>query len=81
LLHDGQFLDNERATADAYGHSTVGAAVDFAIRCGARRLALTHHAPDRSDDDLDKLAANLAGSGGATLTIELAHQGDTLLLR
>jgi phosphoribosyl 1,2-cyclic phosphodiesterase len=81
LLHDGQFLDNERATADAYGHSTVGAAVDFAMRSGARRLVMTHHAPNRSDADLDNLAADLAGSGGATMTIELAHQGDTLLLR
>jgi phosphoribosyl 1,2-cyclic phosphodiesterase len=81
LLHDGQFLDNERATADAYGHSTVGAAVDFASRCGARRLVLTHHAPNRSDADLDKLATHLADNGGATMTIELAHQGDMLRLR
>jgi ribonuclease BN (tRNA processing enzyme) len=80
LLHDGQFLDHERATADAYGHSTVGAAVDFAVRCGARRLVLTHHAPDRTDDDLDKLAANQSGSGASRLAVELARQGDTLLL-
>ncbi|GII31598.1 MBL fold metallo-hydrolase [Planotetraspora mira] len=69
LLHDGQYLSAEQATADAYGHATVGDAVAFAQRCGARRLVLTHHAPGRTDEDLDAL--------GAT-GIELARQGDVI---
>ncbi|MEU7692625.1 MBL fold metallo-hydrolase [Microbispora hainanensis] len=68
LLHDGQFLPGEQATADAYGHSTVADAVAFAARCGARRLVLTHHAPARTDDALDVLAKE----------VEVARQGDVL---
>ncbi|GAA4570940.1 MBL fold metallo-hydrolase [Planotetraspora kaengkrachanensis] len=69
LLHDGQFLSAEQETADAYGHATIGDAVAFARRCGARRLVLTHHAPGRTDDALDVVAATGA---------ELARQGDVL---
>ena len=63
LLHDGQYLESERATARAYGHATVDDAIQFAQRCGARRLVLTHHAPGRTDD---------------ALSVELARQGDVL---
>ncbi|GII59645.1 MBL fold metallo-hydrolase [Planotetraspora thailandica] len=69
LLHDGQFLAGEQAQADAYGHATVADAVAFARRCDARRLVLTHHAPGRTDDDLDAL--------GAT-GVELARQGQII---
>jgi ribonuclease BN (tRNA processing enzyme) len=57
LLHDGQFRDGEERTARAYGHSTVQDAVRLADRCGVGRLVLTHHAPDRTDAELDALAA------------------------
>jgi ribonuclease BN (tRNA processing enzyme) len=74
LLHDGQFLDDERGIADAYGHSTIADALQFAERCRARRLVLTHHAPARTDDELDALAKELTGS------VELASQGAVLTL-
>nr|BFE82057.1 hypothetical protein GCM10020093_046580 [Planobispora longispora] len=72
LLHDGQFLACEQDVADRYGHATVPDAVAFAARCGARRLVLTHHAPGRTDDELDALAKELAG------VAEVARQGDVL---
>jgi phosphoribosyl 1,2-cyclic phosphodiesterase len=70
LLHDGQFLDSERVVADAYGHATVTGALDFASRCGASRLMLTHHAPGRTDTALDALAADLS--------VEPAREGTVL---
>jgi phosphoribosyl 1,2-cyclic phosphodiesterase len=70
LLHDGQFLPDERGIADAYGHATVDDALDFAARCGARRLVLTHHAPGRTDAALDALAQEL--------DVELAREGAVL---
>ena len=48
LVHDAQFLEHERAVADLYGHATVDDALELAARCGARRLALFHHAPARA---------------------------------
>jgi ribonuclease BN (tRNA processing enzyme) len=71
LLHDGQFLPAEQAMADAYGHATVADALAFAGRCGAGRLILTHHAPGRTDDELDLLAKELG-------PVEIARQGDVV---
>jgi phosphoribosyl 1,2-cyclic phosphodiesterase len=72
LLHDGQFLPAERRLADAYGHATVEDAMEFAARCRARRLVLTHHAPNRTDDELDAIAKEYG--------VELARQGHVVAL-
>lgn len=76
LLHDAQFLEPEREMAHAYGHATVDEAIEVARRCGARRLVLTHHAPGRTDDELDKIAAEVADRGAPS--VEVARQGDVL---
>jgi phosphoribosyl 1,2-cyclic phosphodiesterase len=76
LLHDGQFLATERRTAAAYGHSVVDDVVRLAADTGVRRLVLTHHAPDRTDDQLDELAAALAG---APVPVSLAAEGIELV--
>lgn len=76
LLHDAQFLAPERSTAHAYGHSTMDEAIRFSQRCGARRLLLTHHAPNRTDDDLDTIAAEVAGRDAPT--VEVARQESIL---
>lgn len=65
LVHDAQFLEPERAVADLFGHATVGDAIDLAVLCGARRLALFHHAPARSDDEVDAIAAWAIETGAA----------------
>jgi phosphoribosyl 1,2-cyclic phosphodiesterase len=56
LLHDGQFRGAEQEAAHAYGHATIEAVVDFADRCDVGRLVFTHHAPDRTDAELDAFA-------------------------
>jgi phosphoribosyl 1,2-cyclic phosphodiesterase len=78
LLHDGQFLPSERDTAIAFGHSVVDDAVALAARAGVGRLVLTHHAPDRTDDELDALADHLAG---APLPVSLAAEGAAIPVR
>jgi ribonuclease BN (tRNA processing enzyme) len=77
LLHDGQFLDREHDRARDYGHATIGAAVDLADRCGVGRLVLTHHAPARTDDELDALAAALPRTPQGR-PVSFARQGDVL---
>ncbi|GIH25611.1 MBL fold metallo-hydrolase [Acrocarpospora phusangensis] len=71
LIHDGQFRPEEQALADAYGHATITDALDFAARCGVRRLLLTHHAPGRTDDQLDAMAKEWPD-------VEFARQGETV---
>jgi phosphoribosyl 1,2-cyclic phosphodiesterase len=81
LLHDGQFLAGERSLADGYGHATVPDALAFAARCGARRLVLTHHAPTRTDDQLDVLRQELSVMRCGGSRVELARQGHILDVR
>jgi phosphoribosyl 1,2-cyclic phosphodiesterase len=82
LVHDCQFSEAEYPSRVGWGHSSVGQAVEFAQRAGARQLVLFHHDPDRSDDGVDGIveraaelwdgtsgSAPVAASEGMTLEI------------
>jgi phosphoribosyl 1,2-cyclic phosphodiesterase len=56
LIHDAQFVAEERTVAVAYGHATVEAAVDLARHAQVRRLVLFHHGPDRTDRQVAAIA-------------------------
>jgi len=71
LIHDGQYLDTERATADAFGHATVSDAISIADQIGAAKLVLTHHSPFRHDEALDELSRVV----GASFPVVVAHEG------
>jgi ribonuclease BN (tRNA processing enzyme) len=77
LVHDAQFLDGERPVGNDYGHATVQEAVGLAVECGAGALVLFHHAPSRTDDALDEIAA-WASTAAPELRILLAREGDVL---
>ncbi len=69
LVHGAQFTAAERERAADFGHATVEYAVALAREAGARQLMLFHHAPDRTDDQVDQveaLARSLAGSAVPT---------------
>lgn len=53
LVHDAQYTTAEWERRSGWGHSTVDYAVLVARQAGARRLALFHHDPARTDDDID----------------------------
>jgi len=57
LIHDAQFVVGEEAVAADYGHSLVDDAVRLAAEGGVRRLWLFHHGPDRTDEQLARIAA------------------------
>ena len=59
LIHDGQLLPSEIAEAD-FGHAAVDYAVGLAHAVAAKKLLLFHHKPDRTDEQLDRLAARFA---------------------
>jgi phosphoribosyl 1,2-cyclic phosphodiesterase len=74
LIHDGQFLDGERAVADDYGHATVSDALDFAERIEAGTLVLFHHGPHRHDDALD----HIMDDHSAHIPVLVAYEGMSL---
>jgi phosphoribosyl 1,2-cyclic phosphodiesterase len=60
LLHDAQFLAAQFPGVTYLGHSAIEYAIGLATRAGAKSLMLFHHAPDRTDDELDAIVAKFA---------------------
>ena len=60
LIHDSQYTAEEFERKATWGHCTVDYAVWLAGHAGAKRLALFHHDPTRTDDQVDELAARAA---------------------
>ncbi len=62
LIHDGQFVPEEREMHRNWGHSTYQEALELARVAGCKRLAIFHHDPSRTDDELDAIGAELRSS-------------------
>jgi phosphoribosyl 1,2-cyclic phosphodiesterase len=59
LVHDAMFTDDEYRRYAGWGHSTFRDAVRIAEDAGVRRLLLFHHAPERTDAELDGIVDSL----------------------
>ena len=77
LLHDSQYTAAELPSRAGYGHSAAEYAVALAERGGVARLALYHHDPLRSDDEVDALVRRLSRSD---VRVEAAIEGATIEL-
>ena len=77
LFHGAPFFETERETADFFGHATVEDAIDLAVEAGATRLVLVHHAPHRTDVDIEKLTGRL---GDAPMPVVVGREGDVLAI-
>jgi phosphoribosyl 1,2-cyclic phosphodiesterase len=77
LVHDAQLLVEELPAEADFGHAAADYAVALAERAGARSVALFHHRLDRTDSQLDELAARLGGDGSG---VSVASEGLTLHL-
>jgi phosphoribosyl 1,2-cyclic phosphodiesterase len=76
VIHDAQLLPSELGAEAWMGHSCGEYAVGLARRAGARSALLFHHKPNRTDAELDAIAAGLSGEPTAKLSV----QGTTLHL-
>jgi phosphoribosyl 1,2-cyclic phosphodiesterase len=75
VVHDALWLAEELGEVEPYGHAAAEYAVGLAARAGAARAVLFHHRPDRTDDELDKLAARF---DRAPVPVTVAVDGRTL---
>ncbi len=57
LIHDSQYTPAEFEKRYYFGHCTQDFAVGVAMKSRAKRLALFHHDPVRTDDELDAVSA------------------------
>lgn len=76
VIHDAMFSDEEYQRRRGWGHSSVATAIAVAERAGARRLALFHHNPDATDDDLDTMISRAR----TTTTVPLFGAAEGALL-
>ncbi len=58
FLYDASFTDAEMETYRGYGHSSWQQAVLLAKQANAKSVGLIHHAPFRTDDELDVIEAD-----------------------
>ena len=59
LIWDGMFTEKELADKIGWGHSSVEQAIDFNSIANCKKIIITHHAPYRSDKELDQIAIEL----------------------
>lgn len=64
LVHDTQYVQTEYEPSKVgWGHSSIEHAVAMANRVGVKSLALFHHEPVRTDQQMDELARDFCAPG------------------
>ena len=59
LVWDGMFTEAELGAKKGWGHSSIEQGLKFYEDAGLLKMAICHHAPQRSDDQLDEIGAEL----------------------
>jgi phosphoribosyl 1,2-cyclic phosphodiesterase len=82
LIHDSQHTPSEFARKRHWGHCTIEYAVHVAREAGARQLALFHHDPAHSDDEVDALLLGAREVAARTTGVSVfaASEGQVLSL-
>jgi CheY-like chemotaxis protein len=82
VIHDATYTLEEYPDKLSWGHTPAEWAVDFAVAARARRLALFHHEPLRTDVALDAVLARCRQRlpAGATTEVFAAAEGQALLV-
>jgi phosphoribosyl 1,2-cyclic phosphodiesterase len=75
LIHDAFLLPEEVPALASFGHAAADYAIGLGRRAGARRVLLAHHRPDRTDRELDQLAARVAAPD-----VAVAAEGEIIQL-
>jgi ribonuclease BN (tRNA processing enzyme) len=81
LIADSQYTDEEYASKIGWGHSPISYTIDLALSSQVSTLALFHHDPAHTDDQLAKLemkAKELASQRRSKCQIVLAREGQSL---
>jgi len=81
LIYDTQFTPEEYRSRPHWGHSTPNDAIEIGLEAQVARLCLYHHAPERTDDELDAIGERYrADLAGKSMQLLVAHEGLTLTL-
>lgn len=83
LVHDAMFTDEEHEARKGHGHSSISEVIDLADEVHAGEVALFHHAPTRSDDELDDLVERARDdllADGRSFGLRAAREGEEIRL-
>jgi phosphoribosyl 1,2-cyclic phosphodiesterase len=72
LVHDAQFLAAQFPAVTYLGHAAIEYAIGLGVAAHAKSVLLFHHAPDRTDNELDAISAQFAD---APLPVTVAVEG------
>jgi phosphoribosyl 1,2-cyclic phosphodiesterase len=75
LITDAQHLAAQFPGVAFLGHASVEYDVALAQEAGVRRLVLFHHAPTRTDDEIDVIVARAQALAGPSLEVIGAREG------
>ena len=78
VIYDTMFTPEDYQRIPHYGHSRPTDAVAVCQEAGARQLALFHHAPERSDAEIDTILAStrrLVTANAPDLDVVAAYEG------
>lgn len=83
LFHDAMFTREEYPHREGWGHSTFDQTLELAENAGVKKLFFFHHAPERSDAELnvilDRLRKDVLGRG-VDLEVQAAFEGKQVLI-
>jgi phosphoribosyl 1,2-cyclic phosphodiesterase len=76
VVYDTMFTADDYRQTPHFGHSRPSDAIDICREAGARTLALYHHAPERSDAEVDVMLLEARGrADGKGLRVIAAYEG------
>lgn len=81
LVHDAMFTNTERMHTYGWGHSLVSQTLQLALDAKVKTLVLYHHAPDRTDEQLEAILAEsqtFIQAQNSNCQVLLAREGETL---
>ena len=77
LFHDASYTAKEYVTKIGWGHSSIRDAIAFGKMCKVKKLALFHHEPVRSDEQLEQMLKESTQNLNLNFEVELCAEGNT----
>ncbi|MDR0513369.1 MAG: MBL fold metallo-hydrolase [Treponema sp.] len=80
LIHDAQYTSEEYEKHIGWGHTSYEHAIDSARRSGVKKIILSHHDPNSTDQQLELIEAKYKAESAAKpgLDIVMAREGLTV---
>ncbi len=82
LIYDAQYTRDEYSPSKiGWGHTSIEHAIEFSEGCGVKRLALFHHEPLRSDEEIDKLTDKYCGPRKESgMEVSFAREAEEIII-